>query len=55
MKSKCEELGVNKIAMPRIGCGLDKLDWWKVRDIIFDVLDDTDIEILVCVYDGDKR
>ena len=55
MKDKCEELGITKVAMPKIGCGLDKLDWGKVRDIIFDVFDDSDIEILVCVYGGDEQ
>lgn len=37
-----------KIAMPKIGCGLDKLQWDKVSEIIKDVFKDTDFEILVC-------
>ena len=37
-----------KIAMPKIGCGLDRLDWNKVRPMIQEVFADTDIEILVC-------
>jgi hypothetical protein len=37
-----------KLAMPKIGCGLDKLEWDKVKEIIFDVFDNTDVEILVC-------
>jgi O-acetyl-ADP-ribose deacetylase (regulator of RNase III) len=36
------------LAMPKIGCGLDKLQWSKVREIICDVFKDVDIEILVC-------
>lgn len=48
MKSYAEEDGVKKIAMPRIGCGLDKLDWENVSQIIKEVFRDTDIEILVC-------
>lgn len=39
---------VKKIAMPIIGCGLDKLKWNKVSEIIKNVFRDTDIEILVC-------
>ena len=39
---------VDKIAMPKIGCGLDKLQWGMVRDIIHDTFDDLDIEIKVC-------
>ena len=37
-----------KIAMPYIGCGLDKLEWNNVKDIILDVFGDTDIEITIC-------
>lgn len=38
-----------KLAMPRIGCGLDKLEWSKVKAIIEEVFADTNVEILVCV------
>lgn len=36
---------ITKIAMPKIGCGLDRLQWGRVRELLtmFD-----DIEILVC-------
>ena len=37
-----------KIAMPIIGCGLDRLQWDKVSEIIKEVFENTDIEILVC-------
>lgn len=36
------------IAMPKIGCGLDKLEWSKVKAIIEEVFAGTDIEILIC-------
>ena len=39
---------IKKVAMPVIGCGLDKLEWYKVSGIIKEVFADTDIEILVC-------
>ena len=48
MKDQCEEWDITKIAIPYIGCGLDQLEWDKVRDIIEDVFEDTDVEILVC-------
>jgi len=48
MKLKAIEKGVAKIAMPRIGCGLDGLQWHIVRNVIEDVFDDTEIEILIC-------
>ena len=37
-----------KIAMPLIGCGLDKLNWEKVKPLIYDTFKDKDVEILVC-------
>lgn len=40
-----------KFAMPRIGCGLDKLQWDKVKQIIEEVFADTDVHILVCAID----
>ena len=41
------EVGLQRIAMPKIGCGLDKLDWVDVREIIRNVFETTDFEILV--------
>ncbi len=46
--SECLHNDIKKIAMPVIGCGLDRLQWDKVSEIIKDVFKDTDIEILVC-------
>ena len=48
MKYQCEINNINKIAMPIIGCGLDRLEWNKVSQIIQDLFCDIDIEILVC-------
>ena len=39
---------INKIAMPLIGCGLDRLQWEKVSEIVQEVFKDIDIEIVVC-------
>lgn len=47
MRDQCEALGVLRLAMPKIGCGLDKMDWEEVSDMIQDVFCDTDIEIVV--------
>ena len=41
--------GVKKVAMPRIGCGLDRLKWSDVKPLIAKVFSDTDIEIVVCI------
>ena len=35
------------IAIPQIGCGLDKLCWVGVQRMIFDIFDDVDISIVV--------
>lgn len=48
MRATAREDGVKKIAMPRIGCGLDRLSWEDVKPMIQEVFADTDIEILVC-------
>ena len=48
LREQCETLHVNKLAMPKIASGLDKLDWDSVKEMIKDVFEDTDIEILVC-------
>ena len=38
-----------KISMPRIGCGLDRLEWNKVREIVQEVFKDTDVKIVVYI------
>lgn len=48
MRNQCVQAGIDKIAMPRIGCGLDRLRWDKTRQIIQEVFEETDIDILVC-------
>lgn len=48
MKDYCELLEIKKIAMPRIGCGLDRQNWTDVKALIEKVFADTDIEIVVC-------
>ncbi|ALL52882.1 polyprotein [Xingshan cricket virus] len=35
---QCDRLGVREIHLPRIGCGLDRLDWSQVREAIIPVL-----------------
>lgn len=47
MAVMCKNIGVTHLAMPKIGCGLDRLQWGKVREIIHDKFKDLDIEIEV--------
>ena len=44
----CLDNFITKLAMPAIGCGLDRLQWDKVSEIIKEVFNNTPIEILVC-------
>lgn len=45
------ELGIKKLAMPKIGCGLDRLDWEDVSPMIQEIFEDCDIEIMICYLD----
>lgn len=47
MKVHCIQKEVSKLSMPKIGCGLDKLHWNKVKDIIEETFSDAKIEITV--------
>ncbi|XP_061218993.1 ADP-ribose glycohydrolase OARD1 isoform X1 [Neopsephotus bourkii] len=47
MKAHSLNNGVTDISMPRIGCGLDGLDWNKVSAILEEVFEGTDIKITV--------
>ncbi|XP_052601539.1 ADP-ribose glycohydrolase OARD1 isoform X1 [Peromyscus californicus insignis] len=47
MKSHCLKNGVTDLSMPRIGCGLDRLQWENVSAIIEEVFEATDIKITV--------
>ena len=45
---QCERYGITKLAMPRIGCGLDRLKWEDVSALIDEVFDKSGIDIVVC-------
>lgn len=47
MKNHCIQREVSKISMPKIGCGLDKLQWDRVKDIIEETFSDAKIEITI--------
>ena len=42
------KLDIKYLAMPKIGCGLDKLHWNKVKKNIENIFNDLDIEIVIC-------
>lgn len=43
--------GIGKLCIPKIGCGLDRLEWDVVKYIIKGIFNDTDIEIRVVFKD----
>lgn len=47
------EEGITKIAMPKIGAGLDKLDWKIVNAIIKNAFEDVNVDITVCFLEDD--
>ena len=47
MRELVLEKNITKIAMPKIGCGLDRLQWSQVKEILNRVFKDLDIEIAV--------
>lgn len=49
MKLVCMQNNITRIAMPTIGCGLDGLKWYKVKELIETIFKDTQIEIIVCM------
>ena len=48
LRRQCEKYDIKKLAMPKIGCGLDGLYWNVVSHLIQEVFYDSDIEIMVC-------
>lgn len=47
MAKSCVEHNIKYLAMPKIGCGLDRLRWNDVKQIIQEEFKDIDIEIEV--------
>lgn len=48
MRAQMELFAVTKLAIPMIGCGLDRLNWEDVYTMIEDVFADSNVDILVC-------
>ncbi|XP_057685504.1 ADP-ribose glycohydrolase OARD1 [Corythoichthys intestinalis] len=47
MREHCIKNGVTRISMPRIGCGLDRLKWERVSEILEETFAATDISITI--------
>jgi O-acetyl-ADP-ribose deacetylase (regulator of RNase III) len=48
LKQHMRDNGVSIVAMPRIGCGLDRLAWSDVEPLIRSVFAGSDMKIIVC-------
>ncbi len=48
MRDWCVEHRVKSVSIPRLGCGLDKLDFQKVQDILSKVF--TGVDIVITIY-----
>ncbi|KAE8742457.1 hypothetical protein FOCC_FOCC012012 [Frankliniella occidentalis] len=47
MRDLCDEFGVKRLAMPRIGCGLDGLQWPVVYEMVKEVFSHCDMEVTI--------
>jgi len=54
LRHRCEEKHIKYLAMPRIGCGLDGLNWDKVKKLIQDIFYGIDVQITVCTFPDGK-
>ncbi|CAF4374547.1 unnamed protein product [Rotaria sp. Silwood2] len=52
MRDLCIQNNINQLAMPCIGCGLDKLQWSQVKELIQSIFGQVDIEITIYVKNG---
>lgn len=39
---------IKSLVMPKIGCGLDRLDWNTVSNMIKEIFSDIDIKVIIC-------
>lgn len=47
LKELCITNDIKKLAMVKIGCGLDKLNWYDVSELIINVFNNIDIDIKI--------
>ena len=47
MRKECVSNGVKELCLPKIGCGLDKLKWPDVREVLLDAFKDTGVQLSI--------
>ncbi|KRK05194.1 ADP-ribose glycohydrolase OARD1 isoform X2 [Drosophila yakuba] len=50
MREHMREHGVTKLAIPRLGCGIDRLDWLRVRSLLDLVFAEDSVDIIAFFY-----
>lgn len=53
MKNQIQKFKIKKLAMPKIGCGIDGLSWMVVSALITMIFKDLDIEIVIVSLQAD--
>jgi len=53
-QTHCKEHGVTRLAMPRIGCGLDKLKWTDVSKLLDEIFVNNGIDVTVYYLEAKK-
>jgi len=48
LKNQIVEENIKHLAIPKIGCGLDRLNWDIVRQMVKKIFIDVDIDIIMC-------
>lgn len=48
LKAQMQKDNKSRLAIPKIGCGIDRLEWYVVSELIKAIFSDTDVDILVC-------
>lgn len=46
---------ISKLAIPKLGCGLDRLSWRIVKSMVEVLFQHTGVEIMVCSYQSEPR
>lgn len=51
LRERCEEDGVEELAVPKLGCGLDKLPWDFVKTSIEQAFEGSSVHVTACVIE----
>lgn len=55
MRELTESNKITQLAIPRLGCGLDRLDWSRVKNILIDVFKTANVNITVFELSNSKK